>query len=599
MNKYFKFFMGASVIALASCSSDEPVNPNEPELPQGEKAYMQVSLYDANDLSRANGYVDGEGNEAAVQQAHFYFFDESGKYIGQSNFTPLSPNGSEPDNIEFKTPALVIIENQKSTEYPDYVVTLINHRQYTDADLNNVSLTDFGKMITNWGDNKEYGFAMATTSYFTSTGSTDAHHDNTYYFATKLNTTDFARTPELAKATPAVKIYVERLAARVELSTSAPDNTFDVQATIYGQDGDNPNVGGNESATKLKVKVLGWYLNGVNEESYLSKQLGSWNIADAFQSTTSGNWAWNNESLYRSFWGMGVGYGALNENSLKFFTYNQKVEVGAKAYCNENTTSYDNLKYTTTTDPTERPNQRLMTSVIVKAKLTDANGNAVPFVEYNGLYFTHDRFINYVLAANQSNIPYIFTEVTTGDVTAGETQTTKKEWKQLDASYFKLEGTNSEIHVALADKFPTAGLKKGNTDDAAEFTDDDKEALIETLKNATSGAIASSADADMYYNVPIAHLNSPQYYSETTEDGTGIKGDLKTWKEGSFGVVRNHAYQININSIKRLGTGVFNPDSNDDKDIITPDPDPKDPNWYLGATINILSWKIVSNNVDL
>ena len=92
----------------------------------------------------------------------------------------------------------------------------------------------------------------------------------------------------------------------------------------------------------------------------------------------------------------------------------------------------------------------------------------------------------------------------------------------------------------------------------------------------------------MYYNIPIAHLNSPKYDSN---------GDLSTWEEGSFGVVRNHSYEVKINSIKRLGQGVFNPEDNTTP--IKPDPDPKDPNWYLGATINILSWKIVSNNVDL
>lgn len=95
----------------------------------------------------------------------------------------------------------------------------------------------------------------------------------------------------------------------------------------------------------------------------------------------------------------------------------------------------------------------------------------------------------------------------------------------------------------------------------------------------------------MYYNIPLAHLNSA-VYDKTT-------GDLQTWKEGTFGVVRNHVYNVIVNSVKRIGTGVFNPNSTKDEDKITPDPDPNDPNYYLGAEINILSWKVVNNFVDL
>ena len=63
--------------------------------------------------------------------------------------------------------------------------------------------------------------------------------------------------------------------------------------------------------------------------------------------------------------------------------------------------------------------------------------------------------------------------------------------------------------------------------------------------------------------------------------------------EGVYGVVRNHWYQLAINSVTGLGKGIFNPD----KDIVPGKPDPD--HYALGANINILSWKIVQQSVDL
>lgn len=196
MNKFCKYFAFASVLALASCSNDEPGNNNENELNPGDALYLNITLMDANDTegvpayapSRA-GEVDpgmgfipdyefAEGNEGTVKTAYFYFFSEAGNYVGQTNYGSLTNTGAIPENIEFKTPAMVVIQDQKTNEYPKYVVTVINGKHYTDADLNNITLEDFGKTITSWGENKENGFVMTTTSYKTAADTED--HANKY-----------------------------------------------------------------------------------------------------------------------------------------------------------------------------------------------------------------------------------------------------------------------------------------------------------------------------------------------------------------------------------------------------------------------------------
>lgn len=97
----------------------------------------------------------------------------------------------------------------------------------------------------------------------------------------------------------------------------------------------------------------------------------------------------------------------------------------------------------------------------------------------------------------------------------------------------------------------------------------------------------------------------------TAETKLADYDDILFWKDGksyffthvehfgpdagvnSFGLVRNHYYDININSIVGLGTPVTDP-----SEPIAPEK-PTDLDYNLAAKINILKWKVVSQSVDL
>ncbi len=79
----------------------------------------------------------------------------------------------------------------------------------------------------------------------------------------------------------------------------------------------------------------------------------------------------------------------------------------------------------------------------------------------------------------------------------------------------------------------------------------------------------------MYYHVPIQHLNT-------------ATGD--TLVEAEYGVVRNHWYDVTITSLNSLGRGI----AVEDEVIV---PQKEIPYYYLGADINILSWKHVQQSV--
>lgn len=99
---------------------------------------------------------------------------------------------------------------------------------------------------------------------------------------------------------------------------------------------------------------------------------------------------------------------------------------------------------------------------------------------------------------------------------------------------------------------------KGDVDATAELNDKLAGSLAEIRKEGRA-----------YYYTDVKHLGS------------------------AMGIVRNHFYQIDVNTIKGFGTPVYDPDS--EFVPVTPE----DTQTYLAARINVLSWRIVKQTVDL
>jgi len=107
--------------------------------------------------------------------------------------------------------------------------------------------------------------------------------------------------------------------------------------------------------------------------------------------------------------------------------------------------------------------------------------------------------------------------------------------------------------------------------------------LNTTLNSATYRAEMRKS-GDTYYYTPIRHL---------APDVTNPTGDT-SYPLGYYGVVRNHLYNVTINSLAGFGTPVYDPSYAFDP--ITPTNSAS----YIAARINVLSWRIVSqtSNID-
>ena len=147
-------------------------------------------------------------------------------------------------------------------------------------------------------------------------------------------------------------------------------------------------------------------------------------------------------------------------------------------------------------------------------------------------------------------------------------------YKSIDASdiAFKTVPGSSEVKdyevvAKLADDNVELWEKNGQ-----EYTKANNAIVNAALAKET--AQVRSTDGATYYYTPIKHL--------------GDAGKL-----GEYGIVRNHSYQVTIQNIKGFGTPVYDPDKEIDPMI------PSDENTYLAASIKVLSWRVVSSNVDL
>ena len=164
-------------------------------------------------------------------------------------------------------------------------------------------------------------------------------------------------------------------------------------------------------------------------------------------------------------------------------------------------------------------------------------------IKYNGTYFTVDGLKNYL------NDQY-FVDIMHGDNNSNN-------WK--DYMSFVSAGTENEWEVALA--LTNAPTPKDENVDLA--------AIVKSINNKT---MSQWTDGKCYYYVDVEHFGSEGY---------------------EVGIVRNHWYDISINSIKGLGTPVFDPT----EDIVPGRMEEE--NYYLAAEVKILKWKMVSQNVDL
>ena len=576
--KMNKLFLGLFVCtALCACSNDESgIIPNDtPNVFTGDKAYIKVRLADAGTLTRAQGGDFEYGtNEQSIKNASFYFYDADGVFVTQGDvWTDGSASTTTPaGNIEFASNNIVVLKGLDKKSYPRYMVTVLN------KPTGFVHGKTLDEMQTVLADNNAEGIYYpattdnVTTNYFTMSTTSYTETNREKHFVTEVNEGNISLEPmtDASAIANTVTVYVERLAAKVTLKVSDnlpkdANGRYPIKVTVAGE---NNSAGSGDIASEdLYVELLGWKLNATAKKSFMVK-----NIDAAWMDNDLG-FTWNRPTDRRSHWGKSFNYGfsGYPENAAgvpansEYLNYvdleNGLTALENPAYCAENTNTNTIV---TANFPTG------VTSILLKAKVCDANGNALDLVRYNGLLFKQDSFLEYVLnvlqTRNQLDVWYA----------NGTDEEGNARYTQIGKEYVKLEHVgDGKVKVVFTNEHGTSLY----AEDGSNCSDQTITALNDDLASASADAIAYNGGL-MYYNIPVEHLNN----GDVAENGT--------IPEAKYGVVRNHHYVVTIDKLEKIGRGIF-----DGNEKIVPGDDPDA--YYVGAKINILSWKIVSQNVEL
>ncbi len=552
-----KFTIGMFALALFSACSNENELPKANEAFEGDQAYMAVQLLNSNEATRGtdDGFQYGTADENEVNTVEFYFYNADGSFNQHTNQV-LTWNAGTTENVEEFSTHTVVLQGLKAMGVPRYVVAVLNG---TDGEYKGLTLTELKEKVVN---------SYLTGNYYMMTNSTYNHEgeenaDNSLDFATVLQNSNFlTEAPTKTELTQdnAVQIYVERLAAKVSLATSqAVGNS--ITLTEYEVDGEQKD---------LKINILNWGLNALTKDSYTMKRV-------PYAWTEDLGFTWDDKANYRSYWAASTNYNvgtypasygetvdAVNDLSNiadKTLTYvswnNIQTAVGTPLYCMENTNTKSKLE--------ENNFKATATHVLIKAQIEGGEN----LVRYYGQLYTPAEFIKtalgqvlyYKVATDGANTTY--TKIAPEDV-------------QVKNAY------DGKVVLELKESSPVGYSWSATTGTTTSASVDD---VNKKLSDIFETNIAEYyKDGMMYYCIPIEHLRNGKITYAT--NGT------YTVNEGDYGVVRNHWYNITVNKIENLGTSVYDPE----EEIV---PNVEQPTYYVGASINILAWKIVNQNVEL
>lgn len=543
-----KFLIAAfAVLGFVACNDNNLDDVQNNGLTgEVETSYIAINLNAAENGTRAaEDYQDGLTAERVVNAAYFFFFDPEGNAFpvtgspatepgGSVNWISanLTGNGTETPNVSDIKEAVLVLSTYKGT-YPAQVVAVLNWAPETGKAYKLAELYA-ATNIKGVGD----GFVMSNAVYANGTNAV---------VGTPIAASDIYKSDTEALNNP-ITIHVERIAAKVTVTAKngVENNRYFVKtANISGVD------------TDVYVQVTGWELYNDFAKSKLLKDINpAWDPAVL-------GFTWNDAPFYRSYWANSLAIGDIGTNAFPT-TFGLKLgsaaNVTAGTYA-DNTYTYvgENTNYDAATD-----NAANCTKVIIKAKLqkkVDANYVDLPMTRW---YTTYYASLTDLLAAVANTIKYQyywFDGTNYNYITPGDLAVVK----EGNMVKFALSTTASET-------------KNWYVNGAGSYVSKTPDEINESLGKIEKAVYYDASET--LYSVDIAHL---------AYANPGVQA-------GDYGVVRNHIYNVVLNSFGGFGSPVYVPGSGSGFDY--PD-DPSTTGEYVSAEVRILSWRLVSQEVDV
>lgn len=543
-----------------------------------------------------------------------------------------------------------VTEDNKLMAKANMDATTYTRSIYTFADLTNTAMglteTMAGGQAGNNSIQQNVGFYMTNAPLL---------YEGKAVTLAKIDDNSIFQSEAQAAAAPATQIYVERAQSKVTLDLYRNFNGTIVDADPNDQ---TTNIYAGDS-----IEILSWGLDITNRSFYPVRKMAAaddesyedfddWYLYPNYGSNQNNRFVGNtviaqDYSAVRTYWAIDPNYApyaSFTESQNDAYPYTTGKLAGmfnllsrtdglteyaadAPLYCLENTFDVNNQ------------NQNQTTRIVVKAKYTPKN--FVRNTDYysiggnEGLYYldqaaaeagykawgetypdagvdnTVEKVIigstlNMLIAAdvegvfNADNIVLAATQ--TGLVAgANELNATTKPYTISYTTYYVEDADQNRTYKTKAEYDAyTAGADETKSTETTELTTAQYNSLA-----AAVGTINKYQAGETYYTAYIRHFDDtevPALDAEITDDPDDqvdtpekdvYDNDYQGNEEyylGRWGVLRNNWYQVTINSISGPGSA----------DIPSREPVPDDNvNYYLSVDVNVLSWALRTQDVDL
>ena len=585
-----------------------------------------------------------------------FFFDSSENYLGKSDLTVLSDPKDGSDNGHLDETTFSARVNSEIASTVNSCIVLLNADKTAFEDEGLASVENLSGFLKLTDDNLgRYGnyFTMSNSVYVDETKNnkiidvtsiTPANIKPTYEEANRNKVVVHVErlvAKFMAKFTegvlPADNI-IKHNPKTDDSDTQNDGNTILVRTSADFSVGATPSAWG--------IKVHGWNVNGTETATYFVKNLITSSGDNVFDTNKKigTNWSseydgstkfgWNDPSRLRSYWAVDPHYNANynssdksgdrypeqyrkgdemitgvpetdDKNVLNYITYSNVMSgdgslnfVNDVTYAPENT--FGEYSFITENPAPNGPSdysyqgkayRRAATHIIVAAQLllgdeltnTPAPDQVADKYYYGGAYWVDDATGNNKNNLIKYMVKNVLAEYNTTLYTDADCNTVFNVDESTITDYFTLESAKTEgikgADGRVALRLNSTLYQKGTGENSQNTAV--TQAMLQSLINSV-GTAKHYINGKMYYDIPIRHMAPKQ-------DGTPHLYNI-----GSYGVVRNHWYNVTINSISKPGTPV------DDPTIpIIPSDDPEDDASVIAFEIYIIPWHVVDWGVEL
>lgn len=564
MNKTKYLALAFAALTLGACTSDDVVSTGGGKDDGNATGYLSfaINLPTMSGNTRAGWgdetgvFDDGEESEYAVRDARVYFLN-SEKTIIQTSTPVLSWTGTPSDKNVTKVSAVVTLESPL-TDPASVLVVLNPSEKFLTATEGKTTYAEFNAAISSTAaedfcsideTRKVAENIMMTNAPIVEDDTSEeaSAGDKIVQTLVPITADDIKTTEEASVAAP-VTVYVERVLAKVTVSSTGFTGPDDATFSVVGWEIDNTNT------TTYPVRNTGFYAE--NSKDFLEDSKWALSDVNRFYGTAT--------NPVRTYFAEDPNYSSNGTFTWDSDGNGATLKENQPGYCLENT--FDLTKQIGTQ----------ATRVLLKATYAPKMGTGES--QFTGSLAGYSPGDNFFIMGSQPATLYsaqelakiIEAEVVKDDlydftIAAGVTP-------DVDEDALKKATATNQLAI-------TAALFKNNA-----VTGED--AAFEKLSNALMIKVYNAGVS--YYEIPIKHFGDALTPWEGGNYGTGADAEKKYL--GRYGVVRNNWYEINIKSVSGPGEPV--PPTPGDEQI---DKDER----YISFTVNILSWAKRTQDVEL